>query len=171
MKTNIIWGVIAGVAIGFVLGREYTRHGESATPAAASAGSTAAPGEISASWVKESDFGATEQFAGMTPAQRYTALKVLNERPCDCGCPHGSVALCKKQDPNCPRAPAVIASVAQLAKQGKSAEDILLAVKKKDSPAPAQAPQGPQKVELAAWTPIRGPKHAKVTILEFSDFQ
>ena len=27
------------------------------------------------------------------------------------------------------------------------------------------------KVLLASWTPIKGPKYAKVTILEFSDFQ
>jgi protein-disulfide isomerase len=34
-----------------------------------------------------------------------------------------------------------------------------------------QAPAKPQKAHLATWTPIRGPKLAKVTIVEFSDFQ
>jgi len=27
------------------------------------------------------------------------------------------------------------------------------------------------RVQLASWTPVKGPKYAKVTILEFSDFQ
>src|SRR5205814_1224178 len=99
----------------------------------------------------------------------------LNEKPCDCGCPHGSVALCKKQDPNCPRAPTVIATATSLAKQGKTFDEVMAAVKKPDgagAPAAARQPvAGPQKIELAAWTPVQGPKMAKVTVLEFSDFQ
>jgi protein-disulfide isomerase len=29
----------------------------------------------------------------------------------------------------------------------------------------------PQKIEVAAWMFIKGSKHAKVTIVEYSDFQ
>jgi hypothetical protein len=177
MKSNTIWALITGLAVGFLVGREFSRTGGSGGETGSSTGSTvskggdtAAPGNIPGDWIKEGDIGATEQFAGLTAAQRYTALKVLNERPCDCGCPHGSVAKCKKEDPGCPRAPTVISQAIALAKQGKTEQEILAAVKKPD--APAQPPAGqPQKAELAAWTPVKGPKYAKVTIVEYSDFQ
>jgi protein-disulfide isomerase len=39
-------------------------------------------------------------------------------------------------------------------------------------PARAKRPDpGPAYIELAAWSPRKGPPHAKVTIVEFSDFQ
>jgi hypothetical protein len=168
MKSNTLWALVAGLAIGFIVGREYTR---SSAGGGASAGAAATgPTEIKKDWIQEQDIGATTAFAGMTPQQRYAALKVLNERPCDCGCPHGSVAKCKKDDPNCPRAPKVIDEVAALAKQGKSPAEILAAVKKPEAP-PQPPPNQPQRVELAEWTPVKGPKAAKVTIVEFSDFQ
>ncbi len=183
MKSNTIWALITGLAIGFIVGREFTRGGSSSSSTAASDSSdTKGSGssgktfgqlgktDIPADWIKESDFGAADQFASLTAAQRYVALKVLNERPCDCGCPHGSVAKCKKEDPACPRAPTVIAQTVQLAKEGKTPDEILAAVKKPDAPAAPPA-AGPQKIELAAWTPVKGPKFAKVTIVEFSDFQ
>jgi protein-disulfide isomerase len=36
---------------------------------------------------------------------------------------------------------------------------------------PAQPDPGPVYIPLASYTPRKGPEHAKVTILEFSDFQ
>ena len=39
------------------------------------------------------------------------------------------------------------------------------------APQQAQAPQPGAYVPLAAWTPREGPENAKVTIVEFSDFQ
>src|SRR5712692_2005780 len=173
MKSNVLWVGIACLALGVLIGRELPwprggGPGQAALPQV-SQGANAIP----AAWIKEGELGATEAFAGLTPAQRYTVLKVLNEKPCDCGCPHGSVAKCKKDDPGCPRAPVVITTAAQLAKQGKSFDEIMAAVKKPDTPSAAQQPprESPQKIELAAWTPVKGPKFAKVTIVEFSDFQ
>ena len=175
MKSNVVWALLTGLAVGFLFGREFSRSGGGDAAKTVTSASAQVAGPIPAEWLKEGDFGATADFAGMTPAQRFTALKVLNEKPCDCGCPHGSVAKCKKDDPACPRAPTIITQTASLAKQGKSVEEILLAVKKPGGDAPAagnEPPAGtPQKAELAAWTPITGPKDAKVTIVEYSDFQ
>jgi len=176
MKGNTIWVLISGLAVGFLVGNEYGRRNGGGASSTSSTSETAAtakgPSEIPADWLKETDIGMADKFAGLTPQQRYVALKVLNERPCDCGCPHGSTAKCKKEDPNCPRAPLVAVQVADLARQGKTFDQIMEAVKK---PQGAQAqqppPSAPQKIELAAWTPIKGPKYAKVTVLEFSDFQ
>ena len=114
--------------------------------------------------------GAT--FTGLTPAQRYAVLKVMNEKPCDCGCPHGTTAKCLKDDPNCPRAPVILSKAIEMAKAGSTAEQITAAVKKTDDAPGAKPPAGAaQKVDVAAWSPILGPKYAKVTIIEYSDFQ
>jgi hypothetical protein len=173
MKGNTFWVGVSCLAVGLLIGREWG-HSSSGTDAKPSSGETTTAGttQIPADWITEGDIKAAEKFAGLTPAQRYAALKVLNEKPCDCGCPHGSVAKCAKEDPGCPRAPTVIATAAELAKQGKTADEIRKAVEKPAGAAQQQQPQqGPAKIELAKWTPIKGPKYAKVTILEFSDFQ
>jgi hypothetical protein len=171
MKSNTIWALMTGLAVGFLIG-QYTERGRSAggdSPRAMAP--SVGNGQIPADWITEKDLKAEEKFAGLTPQQRYLALKVLNEKPCDCGCPHGTTAKCAKEDPGCPRAPKVIADAAQAAREGKTFDQIMAAVKKPDGPAPQQPTEGPQKVELAAWTPMKGPKGAKVTIVEFSDFQ
>jgi hypothetical protein len=176
MKGNTIWVAISCLAVGLLIGREWGSRsdgkGDKSSSETAQSATTTGSTEIPADWVKEADFKAADKFAGLTAAQRFTALKVLNEKPCDCGCPHGSVAKCAKDDPACPRAPTVIATAVDLAKKGKSADEIKKAVEKPAGQAQQQPPQqGPAKIELAAWTPIKGPKLAKVTIVEFSDFQ
>src|SRR5262249_16802632 len=104
-------------------------------------------------------------------AQRYVVLKVMNEKPCDCGCPHGTTAACLKDDPGCPRAPVILNKAIEMAKGGSTYDQILAAVKKTDA-APAGPPRSTfQKVELAKWTPIKGKKNGKVTMVIFSDFQ
>jgi protein-disulfide isomerase len=171
MKSNTIWALITGLAVGFLVG-QYTERGRSGgsdeTPHAVKA---APAGKIPSDWVTEKDFKGEEKMAGLTPAQRYLVLKVMNEKPCDCGCPHGNTAKCAKEDPGCPRAPQVLAGAIAGAKAGQTFEQILAAVKKPDAPQPREEVTGPQKVELAAWTPVKGPKTAKVTIVAFSDFQ
>jgi hypothetical protein len=175
MKSNTIWALVTGLAVGFLVGREFGT-GKSDGPGAksGSSGSTAtsaAPGEIPKEWLTESDLKAAEKMAGMSAGQKFAVLKVMNEKPCDCGCPHGSTAKCLKDDPACPRAPKILEQAIALAKDGKNADQILAAVKKPDAPQQPPAPSGPQKIEVAAWNPTKGPKDAKVTIIEFSDFQ
>jgi len=135
---------------------------------AGTSGDESIPGD----WVTETDMGATSVFAGLTPSQRYLALKVLNTKPCDCGCPHGSIAKCKKEDPACPVAPKEIEIAAREAKAGKTYDEIYAAVQ---HPAVMPGSQGAAakayKMHFPSTAPIRGPKNAKVTIVEFSDFQ
>ena len=172
-NSNVVWALVAGLAVGYILGNKLPMgggggSGSSSSPAsrAVESGSTAIP----ADWITEKEIGAEDAFAGLTAAQRSNALKVLNSKPCDCGCPHGTIAKCKKEDPGCPVAPSEIAIAAREAKAGKTYDQIYAAVKKSDAPARPAEPTT-AKVQLASWTPVRGPKYAKVTILEFSDFQ
>ena len=176
-SSNVVWALVAGLAVGYIFGNKFPMGGgggsaSSSSVSERSTGAMATGGAIPADWITEKDIGATDAFAGLTPAQRFIALKVLNNKPCDCGCPHGSIAKCKKDDPGCPVAPKEIEIAAREAKAGKSYEDVYAATKKPGGGAPAVAAEPTAaKVMLAQWTPIRGPKLAKVTILEFSDFQ
>jgi len=173
MKSNTIWALVTGLAVGFLVGREFSSGKGDSPPKSASAGSNAnGPTDIPKEWLTDSDLNAVDAMKGLTPQQRYAVLKVMNEKPCDCGCPHGSTAKCKKEDPGCPRAPKILEQAIAMAKDGKTPDQIMVAVKKPDAPPPGPAaPAGPQKIEVAAWNPIKGPKEAKVTIVEFSDFQ
>ena len=176
---NIIWTLVAGLAVGYIVGNKFPMNGggggdsssSSSSRGAAKVADNGPPGEIPKDWILEKEIGAEAVFAGLTPSQRFLALKVLNSKPCDCGCPHGTIAKCKKDDPNCPVAPKEIELAANAAKAGKSYEDIFAAVKKSDAAPARQAEPTQARVMLASWTPVKGPKYAKVTILEFSDFQ
>ena len=160
--------LVIGLLVGFIVGRELPRSADSEK----SAKSEATLKNLPAEWLTEDKFGATEQFKELTLAQRYVALKVVNEKQCDCGCSFGTIANCKIKDPNCPRAPKVIADAVAMAKQDKNYDDIIAAIKKPAAaPQKPAEPEKPRRVELAAWTPVKGSKTAKVTILEFSDFQ
>jgi protein-disulfide isomerase len=106
-------------------------------------------------------------------------MQALNERDCECGCGMGHIAGCAKKDPNCPRSPRIAKQVVEMAKQGKSLGEMLAYVDGENTKNPRAAagagdappPPGPKKVEIPAHSPYKGPKNAKVTIVEFSDFQ
>ena len=189
---SAVWPLVTGLAVGFIVGRESHSFGggtksadaPSDSPTAAVAdkaakGSYGSQAEFPEGWTKEAAIGnAGTLFAGLTEAQKATVLQALNERNCECGCGMGSLALCLSKDPNCPRSPAMAKLAAELVKQGKSAADIEAAIdaKQKEMAKPAaaaapEAPSTPRMVELAAWNPRKGPKAAKVTLVEFSDFQ
>jgi hypothetical protein len=188
-----VWPLVAGLAIGYAVGREVHRFGADGTRASSSPDGSAAPiapdlaakkyakqTDFPSAWLKDSDLGSsTSILAGLTDAQKVTVMQALNERNCECGCGMGSIAICLQKDPNCPRSPAMAKLAVDLVKQGKGAAEIEAAIdaKQKDSgdkkpaAAPPEPPKGPVKVELAAWNPRKGPKPAKVTVVEFSDFQ
>jgi hypothetical protein len=183
MKSNVIVALIVGAVLGFVVGRA-TGSGSAGIPAAptlaqAPSGAPAAsdvgktPADLPETYIKESDLPAGS-FAGLTEQQKYSALKAANEANCDCGCQNDSIAKCRKNDPNCARAPAMLTQVIALAKQGRSAEQIKGEVGKKPSAAPANRP--PDDSNVTYKVPIddaycRGPKTARVTIVESTDFQ
>ena len=197
-----IWPLVAGLAVGILIGRETAGGGgrgrdsasataDKAEPAAAAAAAPAgtkmpaklykSPGEFPAAWLKEADLSSVTglSFAGLTDAQKTTALQAMNERNCECGCGMGSIATCVKKDPNCPRSPGLAKLAVDMAKQGKGMGEILAAIDDRQKPAAGAAPSpaaeakpaGPRKVPIDPTMPRTGAKTAKVTIAEFSDFQ
>jgi len=189
---NVVWALVAGLAIGFAAGREAYRMGGASSASQAAPDSSAAfiaadtaparggyasEAEFPAGWVKSSDLNnADTLFAGLDTAQKTKVMQALNERDCTCGCPFGRLATCLQKDPNCPNSPAIAKMAAGLAKQGKSLDEILAAIDDKQSgnkkpQAAPEAPKGPQYIELAEFNMRKGPKEPKVTIVEFSDFQ
>jgi protein-disulfide isomerase len=193
------WALATGLAIGFIVGREVgSRTGNpnvgSAAPAAVAPAPVAAaavagviPAKVYASeadfpgaWYKAADLATVPGLSmdGMTDVQKATVMQALNERTCDCGCSFGTLANCVKRDSACPRSPKIAKEAFALAKQGKPLADILGYVDRENPkpgaarpPAAAAPGPGPKKVSIPAHSPRKGPKNAKVTIVEFSDFQ
>jgi protein-disulfide isomerase len=186
------WALVVGLLSGFVIGRELgprDGHSDSAAAeetAAAAPAAAAAPGKVYASesefpsgWMKSTELTGVAGLSwdGLTARQKTTAMQAMNERNCECGCGMGSVAICAKKDPNCPRSPKMAKQVVDMAKQGKSLTELFAYMDrenpKRDNAAPQAAapPPGARKVAIPAHAPRKGARFPKVTIVEFSDFQ
>jgi protein-disulfide isomerase len=186
-SANIWLALVAGLAVGFAVGREVGPRsgggepaGEPTPTAAAKAPGTTYKSEAQfpAKWLKSSDLTSVKgvSFDGLTEGQKVVALQALNERRCECGCSMDSVAECAKKDSSCPRSPKLVKDVVDMAKQGKGLPDLYAYLDRENkgsgaAPAAPAAPAGPKKVSIPTHSPRQGPKAAKVTIVEFSDFQ
>ncbi len=191
-----LWPLLTGLAFGFIVGQKVGSSGHSSDAGdgdkAASAEKANVPAgtklpdkvyksesEFPAGFTKSADLTsvASISFAGLTEAQRVTALQAMNERDCECGCGMGKIAGCLKKDPNCPRSPNLAKLAIDMAKQGKGLPEILAAIDDKQKPtagAPAPSapvPPGAKKIVPFSHDLRRGQKATKVTIVEFSDFQ
>jgi protein-disulfide isomerase len=108
-------------------------------------------------------------FTGLTPAQRATALKVLRSESCACGCDM-KLAQCRMEDPKCAVSRRLSAFVAKEAAAGKNEASIRAALVKLEA-APEMLLEDKAVPISIAGDPMRGPSNAKITIVEFSDFQ
>jgi protein-disulfide isomerase len=105
---------------------------------------------------------------GVTGARKDAALKFIREEQCTCGCTM-KIAECRMKDPTCGYS-RKLASVAMKGfAEGKTAAVVRADVKKAASEPPPLFEE-PVKISLAG-DPGKGPENARVTIVEFSDFQ
>jgi len=110
-------------------------------------------------------------FSGLTPARKTLALKALRAEECSCGCGM-KVAECRVKDPNCSFSRGLASVTIDSIKAGKT-ETVAMAEAKASKfgtrPAPKLLDDPVAIPTLGA--PSTGPANAKVTLVEFSDFQ
>src|SRR5512135_1094528 len=112
-------------------------------------------------------------FAGLTPPQKELALKILRNESCTCGC-NMKLAECRVVDPPCGDSRALATIVVEGVRNHRNADQIHEALVT-SAIAKMRASQRRvlgDPVEIAIGNaPVRGPRDAKLTIVEFSDFE
>jgi hypothetical protein len=131
LNPNVAWIIASGLVVGYVLGNWLPLHDPRLANGEGPTGVMAHDAPFA--WVDEVQMREAGLFAGLSPSQRLLALKVLNSKPCTCGCAHGTIAACKKDDPSCPEAPDEVNIVVREARAGKSYEEIVEALENAQS--------------------------------------
>jgi protein-disulfide isomerase len=107
--------------------------------------------------------------SGLTAVQKKAALKILREQDCSCQCGM-KTAECILKDTNCSYSRAIAKIAIQGVKDGKSLIEIS---KLMDASPKAHRPkllEAPVNIPVDG-SPVRGPADAKITLVEFSDFE
>jgi predicted DsbA family dithiol-disulfide isomerase len=129
-------------------------------PAAASAGGDA--------WKTAETLGDVD-LSELTPVQKKAVLKILREEDCSCQCGM-KTAECIMKDTNCSYSRTIAKIAIQGVKDGKSLMEIS---KLMDASPKAHRPkllEAPVSIAVDC-APVRGPADARITLVEFSDFE
>jgi protein-disulfide isomerase len=107
--------------------------------------------------------------SGLTPVQKKAVLKILREEDCSCQCGM-KTAECVMKDTNCSYSRTLSKIAIQGVKDGKSLMEIS---KLMDASPKAHRPkllEAPITIPVDG-APVRGPANARITLIEFSDFE
>jgi protein-disulfide isomerase len=167
MKPSVIVALLIGLGIGFGVGRIMVPSGEGASPTPVAA----AQNESSLPW-KSSQMPAGI-LDGLTEAQKFAAMKAVNEIPCS-QCPNDTVAKCLGGGhTDCAGGLAQLRRAADLARQGRTAPEIAQAMggsAPRPPPRPVDDSATVYRVAVEG-APVLGKADALVTMVEFSDYQ
>jgi protein-disulfide isomerase len=109
---------------------------------------------------------------GLTPAKKNTALKLLRETGCSCGCDM-KLAECRVKDPNCSYSRGLSSVIVDSVKQGKNNTDAVAAAKSSrwgHAPDHSKILEDPVNIPVSG-SPLIGAQNGAITLVEFSDFQ
>jgi protein-disulfide isomerase len=107
-------------------------------------------------------------WGNLNAARKQSALRIMQSEKCECGCDM-KIAECRVKDPTCGVSKKLAAAIVKETAEGKDVAFIKGDLKRvADEPEPVL--EDPVRISLAG-DPVRGPANAKVTIVEFSDFQ
>src|SRR5258708_1940553 len=127
----------------------------------------AAFAQAPATWQTATDFPGLNQ-TGLSAQQKQTLLTLIRAQSCSCGCTM-HIAECRVKDPKCGVSRGLAAMVARELHEGKTADAIRADLDSRMKEAPAVLDEA-VKIPVDG-DPVKGPATARITLVEFSDFQ
>jgi hypothetical protein len=119
------------------------------------------------SWQTATDLPGVDQ-SGLSAQQKRLLLNLLRTEGCNCGCTM-KIAECRVSDPKCGRSQSLADMATRELREGKSVDAVSAELKRKMDEAPPLLDE-PVSIPIDG-DPVRGPGNAKITLVEFSDFQ
>ncbi len=111
---------------------------------------------------------------GLSPNQKTAVLRILREQNCSCTCGM-KIAECRVKDPRCGFSTGLAAVVVKAVREGKNMDQVLDDVKASPlskGPPERKILEDPVKTPIpTAGAPSKGPENARITLIEFSDFE
>jgi protein-disulfide isomerase len=107
-------------------------------------------------------------FNSLSAAKKQTALAAMRAEACGCGC-NMKVAECRVKDPSCGVSRKLAKAAVADSAAGKNLEAVRADLKRIATEPPALL-DDPVKIAIAG-DPVLGPENARVTLVEYSDFQ
>jgi protein-disulfide isomerase len=124
-------------------------------------------------WLLAGALSAQIDLSGLSADQKKTALELLRTESCTCHCSM-TLGQCRVQDPNCSDSRGLAAIVVKAVREGKDAAQVrkLLAgseIARRRSEPPSVLGD-PVRIQTDG-APVKGPATARITLVEFSDFE